>query len=728
MLGEGEATVSENCDFAYGELRSTKDGALLRNVKNAPTSIYTDDGLSFFTWPREVSAVRAPMVADTHNRLYYTDQGFVRVADRLSTSLDGGEPASSYKVGVPRPSSAPTLKIASEIDLSTVDLSWSFHYEIAGLKYQERAFVPDLLDGKYQYTIPEIHTGVAKTPGIPATAITRRYQYNTGGPGGTVWTTQDIPLPSGTKITVLSSTALSYKDADGSVKTISDAISFLDENRQSHNVESVFAVSKYALTKDLSAVTSTLTPVGAVPVFRLTAKDKVTGETVFDIYSSASALCNPSSFWQLLATVSDSNPSLFFLALNQGTQEKDKETRAYVYCYANTYGEMGPPSDPAIVTTSTTGAVDVGVTRDDVSGFATISEIRIFRTPTGSTIAEYFYVGTVPVLAEPGNTFTFKDNVKAESLNEELSSEFSYPPPAGLSGLMSLPNGILCAFKDNELWFSEAYKPWAWPPAYVKPLEARIVGGIAHGSGAVITTVKTPYLVSGVSPDSMTAMRLNVDQAGVSSRAIAVVDGVVMYASHDGIVAIQGASGSLIPSQKFFTREVWRERYATGLPSMSFAVWDGRLVAYSTNGAFVPFMIRFDEADGQMTELPSLVAQCHFVSQLSDQCYYASGPGVYQLCGGANQQAVWMSGENVLNRPLNFGAASAVVEGEFVVELWAHNGTEHIKRHEQTVRSGVTTFRLPGGYLSDRYKIKISGRGRFRELRVSETGKGLAAL
>lgn len=728
MLGEGEATVSENCDFAYGELRSTKDGALLRNVKNAPTSIYTDDGLSFFTWPREVSAVRAPMVADTHNRLYYTDQGFVRVADRLSTSLDGGEPASSYKVGVPRPSSAPTLKIASEIDLSTVDLSWSFHYEIAGLKYQERAFVPDLLDGKYQYTIPEIHTGVAKTPGIPATAITRRYQYNTGGTGGTVWTTQDIPLPSGTQITVLSSTALSYKDADGSVKTISDAISFLDENRQSHNVESVFAVSKYALTKDLSAVTSTLTPVGAVPVFRLTAKDKVTGETVFDIYSSASALCNPSSFWQLLATVSDSNPSLFFLALNQGTQEKDKETRAYVYCYANTYGEMGPPSDPAIVTTSTTGAVDVGVTRDDVSGFATISEIRIFRTPTGSTIAEYFYVGTIPVVTEPGSAFTFKDNVKAESLNEELSSEFSYPPPAGLSGLMSLPNGILCAFKDNELWFSEAYKPWAWPPAYVKPLEARIVGGIAHGSGAVITTVKTPYLVSGVSPDSMTAMRLNVDQAGVSSRAIAVVDGVVMYASHDGIVAIQGASGSLIPSQKFFTREVWRERYATGLPSMSFAVWDGRLVAYSTNGAFVPFMIRFDEADGQMTELPALAAQCHFVSQLSDQCYYAIGSAIYQLCGGANQQAVWMSGENVLNRPLNFGAASAVVEGEFVVELWAHNGTEHIKRHEQTVRSGVTIFRLPGGYLSDRYKIKITGSGRFRELRVSETGKGLAAL
>ena len=87
-----------------------------------------------------------------------------------------------------------------------------------------------------------------------------------------------------------------------------------------------------------------------------------------------------------------------------------------------------------------------------------------------------------------------------------------------------------------------------------------------------------------------------------------------------------------------------------------------------------------------------------------------------------------MSGENVLNRPLNFGAASAVVEGEFVVELWAHNGTEHIKRHAQTLQSGVTSFRLPGGYLSDRYKIKISGRGRFRESRVSETGKGLAAL
>lgn len=40
----------------------------------------------------------------------------------------------------------------------------------------------------------------------------------------------------------------------------------------------------------------------------------------------------------------------------------------------------------------------------------------------------------------------------------------------------------------------------------------------------------------------MTVSKINVDQAGSSKWAIAVVDGVVMYASNDGLVALTGAS------------------------------------------------------------------------------------------------------------------------------------------------------------------------------------------
>jgi hypothetical protein len=232
----------------------------------------------------------------------------------------------------------------------------------------------------------------------------------------------------------------------------------------------------------------------------------------------------------------------------------------------------------------------------------------------------------------------------------------------------------------------------------------------------------------------MTVSKINVDQAGSSKWAIAVVDGVVMYASNDGLVALTGASASLMQGQKFFTREVWRQRYGAGLSSMRFAVWDGRLVVFSSSGAFTPFMIRFDEADGTMTDLPTFAAQCAFVSPLSDQFYYASGNTLHQFNGGTDIAATWQSAERVLPRPLNFGVAQALVEGNWSLELWAYvkNPTtgafEYQLKHTEALAGGLKNFRLPGGYESDRYRLKLAGTGRFRELRVAQSFRELSSL
>jgi hypothetical protein len=338
-------------------------------------------------------------------------------------------------------------------------------------------------------------------------------------------------------------------------------------------------------------------------------------------------------------------------------------------------------------------------------------------------VADYFFVGDV-ITGNATGTFDFLDDVKGAELNEPLSSQDYFPPPAALVGLMALPNGILAAWKGNELWFCEPFKPWAWPPAYVEPLPSTIVGGIAHGAGAIITTVRQPYAVSGVSSDSMTASKLNVDQAGVSKWSIASVDGAVMYASNDGIVVLNGGTASLVQSSRFFTRDVWRQRYSTRLSNMVFSVWDGRLVVFSNTGGMVPFMIRFDEADGTMTDLPNLSAISAFISQLSDQFYYGNGNSIYQFNGGEPQNAVWQSREIVLDTPTNFGFAQAVTTGAWSVEFYAAG----VLRHTQNLAAGTTNFRLPSGFKSDRWQMKVSGQGRFRELRVANTGVELAKL
>ncbi|CAB4155095.1 hypothetical protein UFOVP653_72 [uncultured Caudovirales phage] len=624
LLPEGAATIARNCDFAYGELRNTKAGYGVNQMQNVPASIYTDDGLTFYTWTTDVNAVRSPIAKDTFHRLYYTGDGGVKVTDRIGTTLTGGPPASSYVVGVPRPTVAPALAVAiTQYTSATASFAFKFHYEYGGVKYQEQDVTPTVV-------------------------------------------------------------------IDGAAYTFIPPAKLEETNEQ------------------------------AFPVLRMTATNTADSSQIFDVYTSNSSFDSTGGIYALSMSQDPGN-DYYTATLATGVKEADKEARAYVYTYVNTYNEEGPPSAPVVVTTSPVVAVNVTVTKDAIGTYAPIKEIRIYRTPTGSTIADYFYVGSIAVLTEAGLTFVFNDNVKGEQLNEVLSSTDYYPPDPGLVGLMSLPNGILCAWKGNELHFSEAYKPWAWPPAYVKPLPNAIVGGIAHGSGAVITTVTQPYLVSGVSPDSMTTTRLNVDQAGVSKWSIAVVDGAVIYASNDGLVVLSGGTASLLQSQKFFTREVWRERYAAGLSGMRFAAWDGRLVVYSNNGAFIPFMIRVDEADGTMTDLFGFDANCGFNSPMADQFYYANGPYLYQFNGGPDQTATWQSREMVLPKPINFGFAQAVTTGTWTLEMYADGQLKHM----EVLAQGTTNFRLPAGFKSDRWKIKLTGSGRFRELRVGETARDL---
>ena len=639
LLGDSDATVAENCDFAYGELRNTKGGWAYLSLTNTPAGLYTDDGLSFFSWTADVNAVRSPLASDTFNRMYYTGDNGFKVANRLGTRINGGAPSSSYLVGVPRPTVAPVLTALplTPVNSANANITFRFHWEYGGIKYQEQAITPTAQgDATYRFTPPAIAAS---------------------------------------------------------------------------------------------------TPATAFPVLRMTATWKSDSSQIFDLYTGNSSFNGAASGLYSLDMTKDAGDTTttYTVTLAISVKEQDKETRAYVYTYVNTYGEEGPPSPPGLVTTSPIIGVSVNAVKDAVSGYAPIKEIRIYRTPTGSAIADYFYVGTLGVLSGSGS-FIFTDNVKGEMLNELLASTEYYPPNQNLTGLMQLPNGILCAWLGNELHFSEAYKPWAWPPKYVKTLPTNIVGGIVHGSGAVVTTRSHPHLVSGVSPDSMTVSKVNVDQAGSSKWSIAVVDGVVMYASNDGLVALTGATASLMQGQKFFTREVWRKRYGAGLSSMRFAVWDGRLVVYSSAASFTPFMIRFDEADGTMTDLPGFAAQCSFLSTLSDQLYYAAGNTLYQFNGGTAQNAAWQSAERVLPRPLNFGVAQALVEGTWSVEFWAYvkNPTtgvfEYQLKHTEALAGGLKNFRLPGGFESDRYRIKIAGAGRFRELRVAQTFRELSTL
>jgi hypothetical protein len=77
---------------------------------------------------------------DNYSRIYYLDSGVLRAATADGMSPTGGQPTTSWKVGVPQPPTAPTLGIVERNDIRdypgatvSVDLWW----ESSGDRYQE---------------------------------------------------------------------------------------------------------------------------------------------------------------------------------------------------------------------------------------------------------------------------------------------------------------------------------------------------------------------------------------------------------------------------------------------------------------------------------------------------------------------------------------------------------------------------------------------------------------
>jgi hypothetical protein len=561
----GGALAAENIDFSGGQLQSLKGDFALRQLPHAARSVFSENGLQFYTWTEDVNAVPSPLQAgDASDLLYYTTPTDFRVT-RLSLATEsGGVPATSWRVGVPKPTRAPIVTV--------------------------------------------VH------PALPAKPVA----------------TVD-PEPVDTYATRLAS-----------------------------------AQAAAEATQTAGTKTST-------------------------------------------------------------------ETRVYTYTYRNVFNEEGPPSPSATVDVkavtlngvTTYSKVTVQVPFDELPDYVAIKSAGLYRTADGATAAEFYYAMTVPVA--PGQA-TVEDAVKGAALNEPLSSNFFYPPDPLLQGLIHLGNGILAAWKGKQLWLSEAYKPWAWNPANMQTFAHPIVGAIRYGSGALVTTVGEPVIVSGLSPDGMAQVSLEVPQAGVSKWSLLALDGLAVYASHDGLIVLNGGQQDMRVTKRYFTRKVWRKRYAAGLASMQFAYYDGRLIVFSRANAFVPFMLELDEA-GAMTELPGLRAQAATVLVTSDQLYTVDGTTLNQFAGGADLPLHWASDKLVLPSPVMLAVAKAECEGNFTIRFYQ----DGVLGFTQAVSTGATVFRLPsqpipghaGLACSDRWEIDIAGTGTFKRLKAASSTQEL---
>jgi hypothetical protein len=265
-------------------------------------------------------------------------------------------------------------------------------------------------------------------------------------------------------------------------------------------------------------------------------------------------------------------------------------TRSYVYTYVTEFGEESAPS-PAVVKTGavadswvlTLQEVPESVTTDRL-----IEKRRIYRTITASNgVSSYFQVAEIDY-----DQLVYTDNASDEDIsgNNILESTLWTPPPADLKGWVAMPNGILAAWRDNEIWFSEPYRPHAWPVSYQVSVDYPIVGLGVMGQTLIIATKGSPWAATGVNPSSISLSKINSFEPCQSRGSIVSTPAGVYYASANGIVVAVPGQVRLITTELISPAQ-WQENHDLG--NIKAVEFEGGYLAYeiSTTGSTSGFYI-----------------------------------------------------------------------------------------------------------------------------------------
>jgi hypothetical protein len=227
-------------------------------------------------------------------------------------------------------------------------------------------------------------------------------------------------------------------------------------------------------------------------------------------------------------------------------------TRLYVYTFVTEFGEESEPcpiSDEIVVSPGNT--VTLSGFQSPPAGRA-ISKQRIYRSQTGTSGGTNLYF-----LAERDASNTnYVDAIATDNFSEALPSLNWNPPPDGLTGLTSMPNGIMVGFVGKDLYFCEPFRPHAWPEQYVLTTDYDIVGLAVYDTTVVVATRGNPYLVAGTAPEMMVMQRLELNLPGLNPQGMVDLGYAVAYPSHDGLVVVQGGAAN-VPTTNLFTRDQW---------------------------------------------------------------------------------------------------------------------------------------------------------------------------
>lgn len=346
----------------------------------------------------------------------------------------------------------------------------------------------------------------------------------------------------------------------------------------------------------------------------------------------------PTSSFPLGVPAPTAAPTISYAtAPNDPAKADDDVTRYYALTYVTSTGEesaLGPISARVVVLQpNDTVSLSWAALASNPNN---ITHVRIYRTETGAAETAFFRVTQLPIA-----TTAFVDNVQSGQLGAQLATLDYMVPPSTMRGICSIAGGITLGFDDRTLLVSEAFEPYTYPKIYRQTTAQKIVGICPMSSGAIIGTEGYPVLVSGTMPGALMLTKLDQPYPCVARRSMVNMDGVVIYASQDGLVGAS-SGGAMLLTEDVINQDQWR---ALKPDTMHAYYHDGLYICFygdvANTGAGVGALI-YDPRRKDISYV-DIYATAGYRDMSSDTLFLVIAQQLCEWRKGAKRPYVWQS-------------------------------------------------------------------------------------
>ena len=414
-----------------------------------------------------------------------------------------------------------------------------------------------------------------------------------------------------------------------------------------------------------------------------------------------------------------------------GKHTAPRVTRSYMVSFINVYGEESQPgpiaeeeghSDQDWLITN----IPQPVTAADRPALETI---RIYRTVSGSTGLTAFY----KVVDLPVGTNNYTDRLPDTTVTGQgaIESVTWAAAPEGLEGLAAMPNGIFVGWKGSTIYFSENYRPHAWPAEYAIDVDFPVVGIGVFQNSAVICTTGNPSIVSGVKANALSLSKIDAPLACLSRGSIVAATEGVYFATDEGL-AVVGPGGIGIVTRDLISRDDWRTDYnpATIRATMKGGVYIAMRTGLNDGFAFLPSnpssmgVIRFEVSQNPINFGSEPWSGKPWFIGADAQLYEWEVPGAPLL------SYRWRSKEFKYPYPCNFHVAQlyfdegpgGVIRLRVWVTLRGNDGSiARLLVYDQDIGKSGSEIKMPSGFRSDIWEFEFEGYAPLQEFLIAST-------